>query len=143
MYRGEFDFSGSIPYDPEDTGAKGVVASAVKGPDGVEIKFKHTSYTYPEANCVDDKFHPLKIESNGTITYAQNCKYTGRTIKVDTTPRPIIVAPELATNVKPGSYTVGQEYSGRGKSGTFFGTVHYTKGSPSSKTIDTFYGFDL
>lgn len=143
LYSGEFDFSGSIPYDPEDTGAKGVVASAGKVGEGVEIKFKHTSYTYPEANCVDDKFHPLKIESNGTISYAQLCKYTGKTITVNTTPRPIIVAPELATNVKPGAYAVGQEYGGRGKNGTFFGTVHYTKGSPSSKTIDTFYGFDL
>ncbi|MFT3707732.1 MAG: hypothetical protein QM817_08700 [Archangium sp.] len=142
-YRSEFDFSGSIPYDPEDTYAKGVVASAGKVSEGVEIKFKHTSYTYPEANCVDDRFHPLKIESNGTITYAQNCKYTGRTIKVDTTPRPIIISPELATNVKPGTYAVGQEYSARGKSGTFMGTMHYTKSSPSSKTIETFYGFDL
>lgn len=139
----EFSFSGSIPYNPEDTSAKGTVASVVKQPEGLEIKFKHSAYTYPEANCVDDKYHPLKIESNGTISYAQLCKYTGKTIKVDTTPRPIIVAPEMATNVKPGVYVVGQEYGDRGKSGTFMGTVHFTKKSPGDKKIDTFYGFDL
>ncbi|MDP3231166.1 MAG: hypothetical protein Q8N26_00220 [Myxococcales bacterium] len=140
---GEFDFSGSIPFNPENTTAKGVVASVSKGAEGVEIAFKRTSYTYPETICVDDKFHPLKIESNGTITYAQNCKYTGKTVTVNTTPMPIIVAPELATNVKAGVYAVGEQYGSRGKSGTFMGTVHYTKGSPSSKTIDSFYGFDL
>ncbi len=143
LYGREFNFSGSIPYDPEDTYAKGSVASSAKVPEGVQINFKHSSYTYPEANCVDDKFHPLKIESNGTISYAQNCKYTGRMLKVDTTPRPIIVAPELTTNVKPGVYVVGQEFTERGKNGTVMGTVHFTKKSPTEKKIDTFYGFDL
>ena len=40
---------------------------------------------------VDDKHHPLKIESDGRITYYQHCKYTGRTLTQDTTPRSIVV----------------------------------------------------
>lgn len=143
LYGQEFNFSGSIPYNPEETDAKGTVASTTKVGEGLQINFKHSSYTYPEANCVDDRFHPLKIESNGTISYAQLCKYTGKTIKVDTTPRPIIVSPDMATNVKGGAYVVGQEYGDRGKNGTFLGTVHFTKKSPGDKKIDTFYGFDL
>jgi hypothetical protein len=136
LYRSEFQYSGSVPSDPERTDAKGLVASTKRVSGGIEITFMHRSYTYPEADCVDDRFHPLKIEANGTITYAQKCKYTGKMITVDTTPRPIVVSPELSTNVQPGLYVVGQDFGERA-------VVHFTKASPVAKTITTFYGFAL
>lgn len=142
-YRGEFEFSGALPYDPEQTGARGTVASISKVAEGVQLTFKHTSYSYPEANCVDDKYHPLRIESNGTISYAQHCKYTGKMLTMNTTPSPVVIAPELATGVKAGVYVNARELSTRSKSGPWFAAVDFTKRSASDKKVETFYGFDL
>ena len=139
----DFEMSGGIGYDIDKSEPRGVIGSVSKVPEGVEVKFKHSSYSYPEQDCHDDKAHPLKIDSSGNIHYYQLCKYTGKTVTEDTTPRPIVVASQLATNLKPGVYAQGQEYSARAKNGTFMGIVHFTKASPKDKKIETFYGFDL
>jgi hypothetical protein len=63
-----------------------------------------------------------------------DCAPTLRGVRTscDTTPSPVVIAPEMATNVKAGVYAVSLN-----------GAVHYTKSAPGSKTIETFYGFDL
>lgn len=131
---GDFSTTGGIGYDIERAGPRGVVGSVTKGKDGVEVKFKHSSITYPEQTCRNDTSHPFKISADGTILYYQLCKYTGKMLTEDTTPSPITVSAQLAETVKPGVFVQADDA---------MHVIHFTKKSAKEKNIESFYGFDL
>ncbi|HTR49869.1 MAG TPA: hypothetical protein VMJ10_04120 [Kofleriaceae bacterium] len=133
----DFDLSGGLPTDPDNTYTKGVVQSVEKTADGLKVTFKKVTLKFPDMACTDDTSHPLRVNSDGRIEYYRNCKATGRMLSQDETSPPIVIAPGAAAGVKPGVFLVAA-----GAGGTHYYVV-YTKRSSSDKKLTSFLGFPL
>jgi hypothetical protein len=143
IYERELDFTGAAPTDPDKAEDKGVIKAVTKVADGLQIVFKTEKLSWPDYACTDIVSHPMKIESDGTIRYYQNCKALGTTSYQDITPHPIVVAASLGAGLAPGAFVVFVTTSGKAKNGDDLAIVVYAKKSMKDKKLASFFGFGL
>ncbi|MDB4953250.1 MAG: hypothetical protein JWO36_819 [Myxococcales bacterium] len=139
----DFDFSGQAPSEWEKTQNRGVVASIKKVDQGLQVSFKKVTLAYPDYDCTDDTRHPLRINSDGRIEYYQNCKALGTVSHQDITPSTIVIAPVMATGIKPGVFLEFFGFGRLAKNNDLFAGVAFTKNKSDDKKITTFLGFGL
>lgn len=135
LYNNEFNFSGTVPHNVEDTRDQGYVKDVKKTGDTVEVTFKTQKLTWPELSCRDTN-RPARITSDGRIEYQQHCVATGKMRSQDNTPQPVKVHALLATGIAAGVYIVQA-----GSSDT--GVIPFVKKKQDAKKIETFFGFSL
>ena len=111
---------------------RGVVGTVTKTKDGVHVEFKKTSITEADVRCRETN-KVERVDGSGNLIYRQDCRETGKKLKVDTTPSPIDIHAHFATAIKPGVFILVD----------VSGAVPFVKSKADDKNILAFYGYAL
>ncbi len=119
------------------TTGEGVVASAKKNGDALEITFKKESWKQPVYKCKETG-RLDRIEADGTLVYRKKCKQTG-TKTIVSQEKPVTVPVGAANGIKPGSFVV----IARSKEKASEGLPRHVYKSKKRERLLNFYGLPL